>query len=574
MNRLLCTLSLLILALLSTSIARAAESPAPKASKPTPQRALVIQGGALIDATGRPPIENAVVVIRGERIEAVGKRGEVSIPSGSRVIDAKGKTILPGFIDGHCHLRDFMGELYLNLGITTCPDISQNDDYWVMAIRDGTNMGKIRGPRIWATGKRLLGPPPPWGRRVGFGYLVQTPEEARKIVREKKQLGMEIIKLNEFVSPEVLKAAADEANKLGLPTTCHCLDVLLAAEAGFTGVEHHWAPGMTSIADPKKRWKVHEERNAGNFDTPELPYYYETENFDSIIKAMVEKNVSYSATIATHFRPLSPSAAVFKARELSILNNPNTKYFPPFLRWQTEGAYSTYEKMTPEQLSRVKEGYGKIVDFMRRYVKAGGLLRTGSDPNNIMPALGIHIEMKMFVEAGLTPMQAIQASTINVAKMFRKDKDFGTVEAGKVADLVIIDGDPLKEIWTTQNVRRVILNGNEVDINFHREYKNPIHNTRADERVPDLTEISPTSIPQGSEPVTLKVRARRNFEPYFRVTLNGKEIDTKFINETELHATIPPEIMKKPGTYVVMVVNPGDFAARSSLAYLIIHFKK
>jgi hypothetical protein len=341
-----------------------------------------------------------------------------------------------------------------------------------------------------------------------------------------------------------------------------------------TGVEHHWAPGMTSILDPKKRWKVHEERNAGKFDTPELPFYYEAENFDAVIKAMVDKNVSYSATIATHFRPLSPSAAIFKARELAILDDPKTKYFPPFLRWQTDDTYRTYETMPSEQLGRVKEGYRKVEDLMRRYVKAGGLLRTGSDPNNIMPGLGIHMEMKMFVEAGLTPMQAIQASTINVAKTFRKDKDFGTVEPGKIADLVIIDGDPLKDIWTTQNVRRVILNGSEVDINFHAAYKNPIPNTRADERVPDLTEISPVSIPQGFGPVTLKVQARRGFEPYFRVTLDGKELPTRFINERELEATIPAEITRKAGTYTVMVVNPGDFAARSSLAYLIVRFGK
>src|SRR5205814_2044461 len=83
----------------------------------------------------------------------------------SGVIDVKGKTILPGLIDGHCHLLDFMGELYLHLGITTCPDITQNDDEWTLAQRDGTNLGKIRGPRIWSTGARLVGPPPPWALR-------------------------------------------------------------------------------------------------------------------------------------------------------------------------------------------------------------------------------------------------------------------------------------------------------------------------------------------------------------------------------------------------------------------------
>src|SRR5581483_11074895 len=107
------------------------------------------------------------VVIAGERIKAVGKRGAVALPRGARVIDVKGKTILPGLIDGHCHLLDFMGEIYLHLGITTCPDITQNDDEWTLAQRNGTNLGKIRGPRIWSTGARLVGPPPVWARRSG-----------------------------------------------------------------------------------------------------------------------------------------------------------------------------------------------------------------------------------------------------------------------------------------------------------------------------------------------------------------------------------------------------------------------
>ena len=536
-------------------------------------RPIVIMGGTLIDGTGRDPIENVVIVIKGARIESVGKKGELSIPKGSRIIDAKGKTLLPGFIDGHCHLSDFMGELYLHLGVTTCPDITQNDDYWTIAQRDGTDMGKIRGPRIWSTGKRLVGPPPPWARRAEEGYLVKTPEEARKIVREKKEMGFEIIKLNEYVSPEVFKAAADEANRFGLPVTCHCLDVFLAAEAGLAGVEHHWAPGMTSISDPKKRWQIHEDRMSGKIDTAETSFYYEADNFDKIIEVMVEKKISWSPTIATWFRPLSPSFKIFKERELSILNHPRAKYFPPALKMDVQ-MYQDYETFSPDKRRRVEEGYRKIEDLIRRLVKAGGILRAGSDPNNIIPAIGVHIEMKMFVEAGLTPMQAIQAATINVARTFRKDKDFGTVEPGKVADLVIVEGDPLKEIWATQNVKRVILNGKEVNIDFHPGYKNPIPRNRPTQRTPGTVEISPRSIPQGFGPATLKVTTRGGFEPFHKVTLNGKELETRFVSGRELEATIPSEAIQKPGLYTVVVVNPGDFVSKSSPAYLIIPFKK
>jgi len=534
---------------------------------------LVIQGGTLIDATGRPPLEDAVIVIEGNRFKAVGKRGEVAVPTGSRIIDAKGKTILPGLIDGHCHLLDFVGELYLHLGITTCPDITQNDDEWTMAQRDGTNLGKIRGPRIWSTGTRLVGPPPSWALRTESGYLIKSPEDARSIVRKKKEAGIEIIKFNEYVSSEAIKAGAEEANRLGLPVTCHCLDVFLAAEAGFAGVEHHWAPGMTSIADVKKRWEVHELRMTGKINTADVAFYYESENFDKIIKAMAENKVSWSPTIATWFRPLSPSADRFKEREVSILDNPRAAYLPAVMREQTLRQYDRYAKFPADRLKRTREGYSKIADFIARFVQAGGIIRAGSDPNNGLPALGLHQEMVMFVEAGLTPLQAIQAATINVAKAFRKDKDFGTVEPGKVADMIAVEGDPLKDMWAVQNVKVVVLNGEVVDSDFHADYKNPIPNIRPWRATPRDIEISPRSIAQGST-ATIKVSARRGFDRFHKVTLNGKELETRFVSAGEIEATVPQQAIKEAGTYTVVVVGQGDFASKSAPAYLIVSFKK
>lgn len=536
------------------------------------QTQLVIQGGTLIDATGRAPIADAVIIIEGERIKAVGKRGDVAIPRGARVIDAQGKTILPGFIDGHCHLLDFVGEIYLHLGITTCPDITQNDDEWTLAQRGGTNLGKIRGPRIWSTGGRLVGPPPSWALRGERGYLVKTPDEAREAVRKKKAAGIEIIKFNEYVAPEVIKAGAEEANKLGMPITCHCLDVFLAAENNFAGVEHHWGMGMTTIGDLKKRWEVHERRMTGKINTADLAFFYEPENFDKVVKAAVDKNISWSPTIATWYRPLSPSVARFKERELSILDQKNAGYLPRVLRAQALGQYERYAKFSPERLNNAREGYKKLEDLMRRYVQAGGLIRAGSDPNNGLPGLGVHQEMVMFVEAGLTPMQAIQAGTINVAKAFRKDNDFGTVEAGKVADIVIVDGDPLKDIWSVQNVITTIFGGKIVDREFHADYHNPIRAVRAWRSTPQEIEIAPRSLPQGGGG-TIKITARRGFDKFHRAMLNGKELETRFVSASELEAVVPAHLTRVVGTYPVVVVGQGDFASRSAPAYFIVSFK-
>lgn len=533
---------------------------------------VVVHGGMLIDGTGSAPIDDAVIVIEGERIKAVGRKETLRIPKG-RKISVKGKTILPGFIDGHCHLFDFMGELCLHLGITTCPDIVENEDCYILAQKDGVNKGKIRAPRIWAAGARLVAPPPQWAQRGFVGHVITTPEEARNVVRKKKEMGLDIIKISEYVAPEVFKAAVQEANRLDLPVTCHTLDVFWAAESGVAGVEHHWAPGMTSIADPKKRWQAHEDRMSGKFDTSELPYYYEVENFDKIIEVMVENRISWCPTIATWLRPVSPSISRFKKRELSILNDPKTKYFPPAVKAFTLWLHDRYETYGVERLRRIREGYAKIEEFIRRFVKAGGILKAGSDPNHGMPALGVHQEMTMMVEAGLTPMQAIQAGTINVARGYRKDKEFGTVEPGKIADLAIVEGDPLKDIWATQNVKMVLLNGKVMDIGFHANYRNPIPGSQPYMAFPGRPiEITPGAIGHGSKSTKLKVTTRRGFQMWHRVMLNGTPLDTRFVSTRELEATVPAQTLRKPGTYRVTVESPNEFNSSSAPAFLFVSF--
>jgi hypothetical protein len=151
-------------------------------AQPTSGKILVIEGGTVIDGTGNPALKDAVILVEGERIKSIAKKGEVPTPKGGRVIDAKGKTILPGFIDGHGHYEDFAGEIYLHLGVTTCPDIqTTRDDYWSMAQRDGIRLGKICGPRIWSAGKAVgqtsdtsaMG----GGRRDSFP--IKSPEDRR-----------------------------------------------------------------------------------------------------------------------------------------------------------------------------------------------------------------------------------------------------------------------------------------------------------------------------------------------------------------------------------------------------------
>ncbi len=134
-----------------------------------------------------------------------------------------------------------------------------------------------------------------------------------------------------------------------------------------------------------------------------------------------------------------------------------------------EDYFAGFEKMTPERRAPLDAAYKMVQDFARRYVAAGGKMHSGSDPGTLLPAYGLHAELELAIDAGLSPLVAIQSASLNVAQAWGKDKDFGSVEKGKVADLVIVRGDVMKDISATQNIEKVFSDGKAVDTSFHRQ---------------------------------------------------------------------------------------------------------
>ena len=541
------------------------------------EKTLVVQGGKLIDGTGRPAVENSVIVIEAGRFAAVGRSGEVPIPAGAELIDATGKSVLPGFIDGHGHLEDFHGELYLHLGITTCANIElYQDGPWTLAQKQGTDLGKIRGPRIWMSGRAIGGVSTghdAFGSRTARdNIIVTTADEVRRAVQRKKELGCEILKVNEFLSLDLAKVAVDEAHSLGMPVAAHSWDVIGHANAGVDAIEHIWSVGYSSIPYPPARHKLAEDRLGGVIDQELAGAYYQTENYDAVIGAMVERQVAWTPTIAKWLRPLSASAARFRETENRIMNDPNAE-LPPAVRVVTDNSYDKLlKRYTPAQLDQAKVGYEKAKEFIRRFVQAGGILKEGSDPPRGMAALLMHQALAMDVEAGVPPMTAIQAATLNVARTFKKDKDYGSVEPGKVADLSIVEGDPLQDIWMTQNVKMVIMDGKVINHGFTK-YRNPIASFYSFQSLPLDLEISPLFLIEGSGPTTLRVRGQGGMWPFHRVMLNGQPLPTSFVSKDELKAIIPPEAIPSAGTYIVTLKCEGEDFPESHRAHLVVGFR-
>ena len=337
--------------------------------------------------------------------------------------------------------RSFTCELYLHLGITTVAQIEiYQDGPWSCAQKEGTNLGKIRGPRIWMSGIAIGGARgihDAFGSRTSRGFRVVTSEEeTRRVVRRKKEWGYDCIKINEYLPFELAKATCDEAHRHNMAVAAHSLDAMESARAGVDAIEHIWSVGYSSIPYPPARRKLAEDRLSGKIEQELAGAYYQTENFDRVIDAMVGSNVAWTPTIAKWLRPLSPSAERFRKREREILDNPKAN-LPDAVRVVTDNAYDKlFRRYTPEQLDMAKIGFEKANEFIYKFVKAGGLLKEGSDPPRGMAALLLHEALVMDVEAGVPPMAAIQAATLNVAKTFKMEKDYGSVEVGKVGGFV------------------------------------------------------------------------------------------------------------------------------------------
>jgi imidazolonepropionase-like amidohydrolase len=540
-------------------------------------RPLVIKGGTLIDGTGRAALERSVILMEKGRFKSISQDADFVAPDGAEVLDVSGKTVLPGFIDGHGHLEDFHGDLYLHLGITTCVTIEIfQDGAWTLAQKKGTQLGKIRGPRILTSGRSIGGArtstDAPSNRSARGNIVVTSAEEARAAIRRKKELGYDVIKINEFLSFDLVEPAVDEAHRLGLPVTCHSWDAVQSSKAGVDGIEHIWSVGYSSIPDLKRRHELAEQRLAGNVEQEIAGSFYEPEHYQPVIDTMVERGVAWTPTIAKWLRPLSPSAQRFRQRENEILADADAD-LPASVRAVTDNSYDKlFKRYSSAQLDRAKIGYDKANEFIRRFVEAGGSLKEGSDPPRGMAALLMHQALVMDVEAGVPPMTAIQAATLNAAKTFKIDADYGSIEPGKIADLFIVEGDPLKDIWATQNVKTVVMGGKVVDTAFWR-YKNPIPSFYAYQTLPMDLDLSPLLLIEGTGPTTLRVRGK-GIWPFHRVHLNSFPLPTTFVNNTELQATIDPELIPTAGTYVVTVRAEGEPLAESHRAHLVVGFRE
>jgi imidazolonepropionase-like amidohydrolase len=428
----------------------------------------VFEGGTLIDGAGGPPIREAAVLIDGEKIVRVGRMGEIEKPGSARTIDVTGRFLLPGLIDMHVHYDGWMGELFLAHGVTTVKDMG-NDVEWMSAVSRQINDGEIVGPRIFYVGNGLDAPPPVREHHVGL----ESPEQGKRAVKALHEKGAMAIKVREKITPDLLRAITEEAHRLGLPVTGHIelMDAREAALSGIDGLEH--VMGIVQATTEIKR-----EEGVGLEDirrfVSELKLYslLDLTKVPGLIEMLVEKGVALIPTLANWWRMASERRDEFAREDAEYANDPSLAYLPQDVRGLLATSF-LFNLKNDEDLRQIKEGYRNVQSFLRAHYESGGKVLAGSDTFFSVPGLSLHRELILLADAGFSPMQAIVMATRDNAEFLGKGAELGTIAEGKLADILILNEDPLADISNIKKVAMVFKGGQVIDAGYHADYVAP-----------------------------------------------------------------------------------------------------
>ena len=398
--------------------------------------AIALANVLLIDGTGAEPKQDQMVVIQSGRIAIVGSAAAVTIPQGTRTLDLKGHTVIPGLVGMHDHLfytaaggravqMSYTGpRLYLASGVTTIRTAGSRSTYAEINLRDNINRGLVPGPRIHLTAPYITG-------AAGGGSMdvITSPEEARRFVAYWGSEGAEWIKAYTDIRRADLAAAIKEAHRRGMKVTGHLCSVSFkeAVALGIDNLEH----GMLTASDfdPAKQPDVCPVTLIGRNNEVDV----KGEVARATIQTLVKHRVPMTSTLAVY----EPFVANRPTKEPRVLNAMAPEVRASYLKFR--------QKVDSTGTGPITEaGLRSAVAFEKEFVEAGGLLGAGVDPTGVGGALagyGDQRNYELFIEGGFTPAQAIQIMTLNGARILGVAKKLGSVEQGKLADLVVLKGN-------------------------------------------------------------------------------------------------------------------------------------
>lgn len=411
----------------------------------------------VIDGTGAPALADQTVVISAGKIQSVGPSASAKIPGGAKVLDMSGRSVIPGLVLMHEHLFYPTGRLalfnemgwsfprlYLAAGVTSMRTAGSVEPYTDLNIKKMIDAGRIPGPKVHVTGPYLDGK----GAFATQFHVLTGPDDARRMVRQWADEGVTSFKAYMYIDRAELGAAIDEAHKRGIKVTGHLCAVGFreAAALGIDNLEHGIAVDTEFL--PGKRPDVCPPQN-------ETVTYLTRLDIDSapvreMIRDLVARKVAVTSTLAV-FEAFLPDRPPLQQRVLDALTaDARAAYL-------VSRARSAERKDSPWAVALKKE-----MQFELAFARAGGRLMAGTDPTGNGGALagfGSQREVILLVEAGFTPLEAIRISTLSAAEFLGEADSIGSVAPGKLADLVVLRGDPSVNINDIEKVEVVFKDG-------------------------------------------------------------------------------------------------------------------
>jgi hypothetical protein len=430
------------------------------------QKQLVVTHVTVIDVAGGPARPDYTVVITGDRITEMGEASKVPMPEGSQVVDATGKFLIPGLWDMHVHPteKEYL-PLFIANGVTGVRVMWGQPQHheWRKAIE----AGQMVGPHMVIASPIVDGPKPYWDGSIS----VANEAQARQAVTKVKQDGADFVKLYQFLPRDLYLTIADEAKRQGIPFVGHVPIAISAAEASNAGQKsfEHLVGVLPACSTHSDELLKGQQADLAEDLVSKKPKFW-GRNVKQSRQMMLD---SYSPDKAAALFALLKSNGTWQCPTLTLLrmfgfgddpaflNDPRLKYMPQVFRELVWDPAAIDGKRTPEDFAYMKKEFQKDLEVVGAMQRSGVGMLAGTDTPNpfCFPGFSLHDELGLLVQAGLSPAEALQAATLNPARFLGREKDLGSLENGKLADLVLLDANPLDDIANTKRIAAVVYGG-------------------------------------------------------------------------------------------------------------------
>lgn len=420
-----------------------------------------IVGGTVVDVRSGRTAANTTVLIDGDRIREIGSAESVRAPAGAKVVDASGAWLIPGLTDMHAHVRTAaLLPVYLAFGVTTVRDPGGSLTRSLLMRRDVAE-GRRVGPRMFIAGPILDGIPPLW---PDMSLLVDTAERAEAAVRFLKSQEVDFIKVYNSVPERSLEAIVRTAHELGLRVTGHVprsLTMTRAIEIGMDGLEHVRVTGREMLPPEEAATLDYlpvRRREAMLWERFDLA----SPKFPRLVELIAKKGVFLDPTFVVDAAPLRRDDQRERAERMDDLPAWIADTIRPARAARDAGDPNRVMEQPPDMLEPGREGIRKRMRFIKMCADAGVRLVTGTDYTGLgedLPGRGVQQELEHLAACGITPLAALQASTVTAAAAIGVEREQGAVERGMRADILVVDKDPLADVRNIGAIRAVVHGG-------------------------------------------------------------------------------------------------------------------